>query len=174
MRALVVYESMFGSTAAIAEAVATSLRDNGLDAKARPISKTEPAEAGGIDLLIVGGPTHRHGLSSSKSRQAAAGDAKNTFPEPTLEPGLRDWLKQLPPRGGQLGAAFDTRFNLSMIVTGSAAKGIARRLEERGDPLVIQPESFFVSKEHQLLDGELEHAARWGAEVAKRSAASST
>jgi hypothetical protein len=174
MRALVVYESMFGSTAAIAEAVATSLRDSGLDVEARPISKTEPAEAGDVDLLIVGGPTHRHGLSSSKSRQAAAGNAKNTFREPTLEPGLRDWLKQLPPSGGQLRTAFDTRFNLSMIVTGSAAKAIARRLKQGGNQLVVQPESFFVSNEHELLDGELERSARWGAEVAKRSATSST
>ena len=174
MRALVVYESMFGSTAAIAEAIAGSLRDSGLEVEARPISKTEPAEASDIDLLVVGGPTHRHGLSSSKSRQAAARDAKNKFSEPTLEPGLRDWLKQLPPSGGQLGAAFDTRFNLSMIVTGSAAKAVARQLKGRGNHLVAQPESFFVSNEHQLLDGELEHAAKWAAEIAKRSAAATT
>lgn len=174
MRALVVYESMYGNTAAIGEAIAASLRESGLDVEARPLSKTEPAEAAGVDLLVVGGPTHVHGLSSSKSRQKAADDAKNTFTEPTPEPGLRDWLKRLPPAGGQLGAAFDTRFDLSMIVTGSAAKGIARRLQGRGCRLVAPPESFFVSKENRLLDGQLEHAATWSREVATRSTTAMT
>jgi hypothetical protein len=97
----------------------------------------------------------------------AAKDEKNTFREPTIAPGLRTWLKALPPGGGRLAAAFDTRFDKSVILTGSAARGIARRLERQGFHLLVGPESFFVSTENRLLEGEMDHATTWAVRVAE-------
>lgn len=57
---------------------------------------------------------------------------------------------------------------LPQYFTGSAAKGIGRRLKERKFSLVTEPESFFVSGQNTLLDGELEHAATWAKEIAER------
>jgi flavodoxin-like protein len=172
MKALVVYESMYGNTAAVGDAIAASLRARGLDVEAGPVSRIDPQEAAEVDVLVVGGPTHVHGMSSSRTRKTAADDDKNTFAEPTLEPGLRDWVRQLPPGRSRLAAAFDTRIDKPVILTGSAAKGIGRRLKGRGFRLVAQPECFLVSTENRLLDGEVERAKTWGREVAQRASAS--
>jgi hypothetical protein len=169
MKALVVYESMYGNTAAVGDAIASSLRARGLDVEASPVTKVDPGATGDVDLLVVGGPTHVHGMSRSSTRKTAAGDERNTYPDPTVEPGLREWVKQLPAGTGRFAAAFDTRIDKPRIVTGSAAKGIARRLDGQGYQLVVQPECFLVSTQNTLIEGELEHAARWGAEVAERS-----
>jgi hypothetical protein len=173
MRALVVYESLYGNTAAVGEAIGASLRAHGLEAVVGPVSRVNVGEATEFDLLVVGGPTHVHGMSSAGTRKTAVGDEKNTFPEPTLEPGLRSWVKRLSPGSGRLAAAFDTRLDKPVIVTGSASKGIGRRLRGRGYRIVAEPESFLVSTQNLLLEGELEHAAIWGAELAEltRSAA---
>jgi hypothetical protein len=169
MNALVVSESMYGNTAAVGEAIAASLRALGVSTEARLVSKIDPVEAGEFELLIVGGPTHVHGMSRASTRKTAASDEKNTFPDLTLEPGLREWLRQLPLGENRPAAAFDTRIDKPAILTGSAAKGIARLLESRGFRLVVKPESFFVAGENQLVEGELEHAAAWGEGVAKRA-----
>jgi hypothetical protein len=172
MRALVVFETMYGNTAAVGESIASSLRARGLDVEASLVSKLDAAETADVDLLVVGGPTHVHGVSRPSTRKAAVDDEKNTFPEPTLEPGLREWIKQLPPGTGRCAAAFDTRIDKPAIVTGSAAKGIGRRLRGRGFRLAVGPESFFVSTDNRLLAGELEHAASWALAVAERATVS--
>jgi Flavodoxin len=171
MKALVVYESMYGNTAAVGDAIAASLRDCGLGAEAAPVSRIDPEETADVDLLVVGGPTHVHGMSSTRSRKTAADDEKNTFPEPTLEPGLRDWVKQLPDGTGRLAAAFDTRIDKPVILTGSAANGIGRRLKGRGFRLILEPKSFLVSSQNRLLEAEAEHATNWGAELAEGASA---
>ncbi len=169
MKALVVYESLYGNTAAIGEAIAGSLRAHGMEADARPVTKVQAAETAGFDLLVVGGPTHAHGMSRTSTRKSGAGDEKNTFAEPTVEPGLRDWLGSLPAGSGRYAAAFDTRFDQSALLTGSAARGIARRLEHEGFHLVAQPESFFVTGENHLAEGQTEHAAAWGKTLAEHA-----
>jgi hypothetical protein len=57
-------------------------------------------------------------------------------------------------------------------LTGSAAKGIAGRLEHRGYRLIAPPESFFVTGEHELEGGEVEHATAWGTDLEDRASAS--
>jgi flavodoxin len=171
MRALVAYESMYGNTAAVGEAIAASLRACGLEVEAGPVSKIEPERAGEVDFLVVGGPTHAHGMSTSATRKTAASDEKNTFADPTVEPGLRSWVKRLPRGEGRFAAAFDTRIDKSSILTGSAAKGIGRRLKGRGFRLVVGPECFLVSGQNRLLEREIEHATTWAKELAERAAA---
>ena len=171
MKALVVYESMYGNTAAIGEAIAAALRERGLEVTSGPLTRLEPSAADGVDLLVAGGPTHVHGMSSSQSRKTAVEDEENEYPEPTAEPGLRTWLKEIAAGNGRIAAAFDTRIDKAMFLTGSAARGIARRLRDRGFRLVVGPECFLVSTENRLVGGEIEHAAAWGVRVADTAAA---
>ena len=98
MKALVVYESLYGNTAKIGEAIATSLRARGLEVAAVPVPKIEPAEATGVDLLVVGGPTHVHGMSRSSTRRTAADDKKNSFAEPTVAPACGNGWTAFPRR----------------------------------------------------------------------------
>jgi hypothetical protein len=171
MKALVVYESSFGNTAAIGGAIAASLRAEGLEVEAGSVEKVRAIDTGAVDLLIAGGPTHMHGMSRPSTRKAGANDKKNTFDEPTVTTGLREWLADMPAGASRPAAAFDTRFDKSTVVTGSAAKGIARRLAGRDFRLLLDPESFFVTNENRLVDGELEHAAAWARTVAQRATA---
>jgi hypothetical protein len=171
MRALVVYESLFGNTAEVGEAIAASLEAQGLTVDEGLVSEIAPEATGEADLLVVGGPTHVHGMTRASTRKTAATDVKNTFPTPTVEPGLREWLQQIPSGSGRLAAAFDTRVDKPVLFTGSAAKGIGHRLEKRDFRLVVEPECFFVSSENDLLDGELERAGEWAAKVGDRASA---
>src|SRR5260221_3795322 len=70
MRAIVVYESLFGRTREVAEAVAEGLRAAapGAAVDCRPVADAGPA-VGQVDLLVVGGPTHFLGMSSQRSRR---------------------------------------------------------------------------------------------------------
>jgi hypothetical protein len=95
MKAVVVYESMYGNTAAIGEGIAAALRARGLEVDAGPVTRIDPAEVA-ADVLVVGGPTHAHGMSRPSTRKAAVDDEHNTFREPTVAPGLREWIEELP------------------------------------------------------------------------------
>jgi hypothetical protein len=169
MKAVVVYESLYGNTAAMAEAIARSLGEHALDVDVHPVTEVPEMETAEVELLVVGGPTHAHGMSRASTRAVGAGDEKNTFTDPTVDPGLREWLGALPDGAGRFGAAFDTRFDRSPVLTGSAAKGIAHRLEKQGFRLVAAPQSFFVTNENRLEDGQMERAASWGAALARLS-----
>jgi hypothetical protein len=166
MNALVVYESIYGNTRAVAEAVAAGLGGASVLAVQDAAGRTESA-----DLLVVGGPTHMHGMATSLSRRMAVEAAKEdghaaVEPGAAEGPGLRRWLHDLPRRDGGRAAAFDTRLDRSPSVTGAAARGIARRLRHHGYD-VLASESFLVEDaEGPLADGELERARAWGAELA--------
>ena len=162
MNALVVYESMYGNTRAIAEAIADEL---GGDAEARSVHDLGELPQS-LELLVVGGPTHMHGLTSKMSRSMAVHAADEdghagVEPSATEGPGLRAWLRDLPRGGDARAAAFDTRGDAKAALTGSAARGIARRLRRRGFA-IVGSESFLVEdSEGPLEDGELDRARDW-------------
>jgi Flavodoxin domain len=166
MTVLVVYESMYGNTRAIAEAVAEGLGDVQVFPVARASERPEQP-----DLLVVGGPTRMHGLATSLSRRMSVEAAKedggvSLDPDAAAGPGLRRWLHELPKAAAGPAAAFDTRLDRSPTVAGSAARGIARRLRHRGYE-VMGTESFLVEDaEGPLQEGEAERARAWGAELA--------
>ncbi len=174
MRALVVYESMYGNTHVVASNVADGLRATH-EVTLVPVAGATADLVAGADLLVVGGPTHMHGLSSPASRrmatQAAAKPASGLSLDPdACGPGLREWLKRdwLKALGGLrvgpvLAAAFDTRFNGVAAFTGHASRGIGRLLKRHGYRLAAAPESFLVGQQNTLLDGEAARARRWGA-----------
>ena len=162
MSALVVYESLYGNTRDVAEAIATGLWD------AKVVSVLDAVwQVANADLLVVGGPTHVHGLTSRRSRTAGVENAHGDVePGAGDGPGLRDWLAELPPVANAQAAAFDTRADGPRALTGSAAHGIARRLRHHGYRL-LATESFLVQGgEGPLVDGELDRARAWGEALA--------
>ncbi len=170
MKALVVYESMYGNTARIAEAIGQGLDEGGIETVIDQVDDVDPTTAAAVDLLVVGGPTHAHGMTRDGTRAQALRDGKNTYEDPTRGTGLRAWTEQLPPGGGRLAAAFDTRMHGPKALTGSAAKGIAQRLQQHGFQPAGEPGSFLVTKQSTLEQGEAERARAWGRELAQRCA----
>jgi len=158
MRSLVVYESWFGNTRRIAEEIAASLAPTGPVDLVSVDEPLPPLE--GVDLLVVGAPTHIHGLSSKRSREGAL--TQGAHGEPGI--GMRGWIDALPDGTcGSGAAAFDTRAHKPVLLVGSAARGMAHRLRRHGYTLVSTPESFFVQgTPGPLEEGELDRAAKWG------------
>lgn len=161
MRALVVYESVFGNTERIAHAISDALSAR------HEVTVSEvgsaPTQLGEFDLVIVGGPTHAWGMSRANGRLNAA---KNADRESiTGDFGLREWLKTVEHVSSTFAAAFDTRARgpfLWILPTGSAARGIASRLRKLGFVMVVPNEGFRVSgTEGPLEEGELERATAW-------------
>lgn len=142
MRALIVYDSQYGNTEHIASAIASSL-GHYESVQVLPVDQAAGIDLTGVKLLIVGGPTQRHGMSEH----------------------LHSWLEGLPPDSlrGIVAAAFDTRYHIPKLFSGSAAQGIAKALKRLGAEMLLPPESFFVvESEGPLADGEVERAERWG------------
>jgi flavodoxin len=148
MNTLIIYDSTFGNTAQLAQAMADKLGEHGMAriALANEAGLTEVKE---VDLLLVGGPTQRHGLSPTMKTLLEG------FPRRTLQ--------------GIHASAFDTRYHMSAWKSGSAAQGIASRLKRAGASMIVEPESFFVAeREGPLEEGELERAAGWAEEIYQR------
>jgi len=147
MKALVVYDSVYGNTFEIAATVTAALQADTLK-----IDQVTPENLSGIDLLLVGSPTH--GFRPTEN--------------------INKFLKLLSKNRlvGLRVAAFDTRIRSETINStilrflvdkgGYAASKIAKTLAKKGAKLVADPEGFFVlDTEGPLRDGEVERAARW-------------
>jgi hypothetical protein len=161
MKALIVYESLFGNTEKIARAVADGLGD-GYEVTVADVA-TMPA-TGGTDLLIVGSPTHAFGLSRPSTRQDAVRQGA-THPD-AADIGLREYLDVSPRLTGLAAAAFDTRVNMPFL-PGSAAHKAHRRLRRLGCRLLCPAESFRVlGTTGPLADGEHERARQWAGRLA--------
>jgi hypothetical protein len=87
MQAFVVYESMYGNTAKIAEAIGRGLTEADMTVRVVPFQQLAVEQVVDADLLIVGGPTHAHGMSHEATRDTARSDEENTFDQPAPEPG---------------------------------------------------------------------------------------
>jgi len=168
MKIVVVYESMFGNTKTVGEAIAEGLRGAG-EVRAGTLDDVSPDEVRDAALIVAGGPTQARGMAKPDARQAAARNHALDKYGP-VEPGqesLIGWLERLPAGSG-LAAAFDTRFNKPVWLAGSAAKEIARRLSRKGYS-VTGAQSFFVKATGgPLADGERERAGAWGRELAAK------
>lgn len=159
MKAMVIYDSAYGNTEKVAQAIGQALGP-AEEVQVVRASEARPEQAAGVDLLIVGSPTQKFSPLGT----------------------ITAFLKAIP-RGGLQGvevAAFDTRFPQSQVdeirilaffvsIFGYAAEPIAKRLEKKGGHLAIPPEPFYVSNtEGPLLDGELERAADWARQITAR------
>jgi flavodoxin len=156
MKALVVYDSFFGNTEQVAQAIGAALGERGEVAVLR-VGEVRPEHLTGLDLLCIGSPTR--GFRPSPATQA--------------------WLKGLPVdslRGVHV-AAFDTRIAVSDVKSrilplmvrlfGYAAEPLEAMLEKKGGTQTLPPEGFYVAgTEGPLKDGELERAGAWAQRIA--------
>jgi flavodoxin len=162
MNALVIFESMWGNTEKVARALAAGLETRAA-VEVLDVAGEVPSELTGVDLVVVGGPTHAFSMSRESTRKdavakgAAAGHAQR---------GIREWLDGLP-EGDVAVATFDTRVGKVKHLPGSAAKKAAKEVRRHHVGRVIDSESFYVDDmEGPLLDGELERAEEWGVALA--------
>ena len=145
MNALVLYDSQYGDTEHIAQAIANALGEFG-EARALRLDPAEPLELQGVDLFIVGCPT------------------QGWRPTPAIQSFFEETSSE--ELGGLAVACFDTRFRLPRFMTGSAANVMAGKLREKGVSLLAEPESFFVKgTEGPLRYGELERASTWARQI---------
>jgi flavodoxin len=162
MKALVVYDSVFGNTEEVAQAMAGALGSQA-DAQALRVGDVRSEHLSGLDALIVGSPTRAF--------------------SPT--PAIKAWLRGLPANRlqGVKVAAFDTRVSVeeanSAILTfmvrifGYAAEPIGNKLARKGGSTAIPPEGFFVEgTEGPLREGELDRAAGWAQAIVRAAAPS--
>jgi flavodoxin I len=152
MKAFIIYDSMYGNTEKIAQAIGNGLTG---EVKVVRVGEANPSELKTCDLLIVGSPVH-------------GGRAT---------PEIDAFIKQLPANSleGKSVAAFDTRFEseakgvglrILMSVIRFAAERIAKALVKKGGTLIAEPEGFIVeNKEGPLKQGELERATSWAKQL---------
>lgn len=137
MKSLVIFDSNFGNTKIIAEAIA---KEFGKDSKAVPVSGLNKKDLAGIKLLVAGSPIH--GWRPSEKM----GVFLNSL--------LKDELK------GIKAASFDTRVNF--FFHGDATKKISKKLKEAGAEIITEPKAFFVKgREGPLADDEVKNAEDW-------------
>lgn len=148
MNILIIYDSTYGNTEKIAQAMARALQ---LDTdKIIPSKEAKISQLKNLDLLIIGSPTY-------------AGK-----PTPTL----KEFMTKIPDNylSETRVLAFDTAiryedknffFKNFIKMLGYAAKHTAKELENKGAE-IINVETFFVKdKEGPLEDGEINRAKDW-------------
>ena len=163
MSALIVTESIFGNTLAIAQAISGGLADV-LGARevqlmhASDAPDSLPAE---VALLVIGAPTHTLSMPNAGSRADAAGQGA-TVAERT---GVREWIEVLELPKGIRVATFDTSIQERQRL-GTAARAAAIALRDRGAETLIGPSFYVTGMEGPLADGERGRATAWGRELA--------
>ncbi len=159
MKALVVYESMYGNTMRIAEAIAEGLSTT-MELEIFEVG-IAPSDPSGFDLIAVGGPTHQFGLSRKSSREQAADDADQPLISAGI--GIREWIGNLTKTKTGSAVTFDTSIRKPNL-PGSAARGAAKRLGRLGYRLLLPGELFLVEgATGPITDGEIDRARGWGA-----------
>ena len=166
MSAIVVFESMYGNTRHIAEAIADGLRWS-MPTEVVLARDAADLDLDNVELVVVGGPTHAWGLSSKRTRVGAQQDAMK-HPDHLLDTahegtGIREWLREVHCNHACRAVSFDTRLDKPVAMTGSAARSIQRRLRHVGFASFGKPHSFKVTgMAGPLAPGEIERATQWG------------
>ena len=175
-RVLVVCESMFGNTRAVADAVADGLRvaakngspsvDDAAEVQVCTVSHAPRDVSPDVDLIVVGGPTHAFSMSRPSTRKSAA--EQGADPAAATHDGIREWIASVKGPDGLRAAVFDTKVQRPHL-PGSAAKAARRRLRSRGFATIDAPKTFYVTgTQGDLVDGELDRARQWGVQLAKQ------
>ena len=150
MKVLIVYDTVspMKITAKVAETIGEAITDKGIEVESFFVKDVDQTTIKDYDCLIVGAPTMYFKASS----------------------GIMQFLNNLPEKGfsGQLAAAFDTQ--MQMRWSGSAAKGIEKKLKKLGFEIIAPPLIAYVegkTNQMQLKNGELEKTKNWAQKVAK-------
>jgi flavorubredoxin len=161
MKAVVVYESYWGNTASVAQAVAEGI---GPDARAMTTDEATIPVVADADVIVAGAPVIGFSLGSEKVREGLA-KTEQDAPKPpdTSHPSMRSWLEALP-HGHGAAAAFETRIWWSLRgATGTIESG----LRQAGYRPIAKAGKFVVDGKYgPLRKGELDRARQWGREVA--------
>jgi hypothetical protein len=159
VKAVVVYESLWGNTAAVARAIAEGI---GPDAAALSTSEAVGTAIEGADLIVAGAPLLGFNLPTEDMRATIAKGGNTPAPD-LSHPSMRSWLESVPAGAGQC-CGFETRIWWS---PGSSAKKISESLRAKGYSSAGTDEKFIVTGKYgPLKDGELERARRWGERLA--------
>jgi flavodoxin I len=155
MKVLIIYESFFGNTEKIAQAIGEGL-DSSRDVEVRKVGDVKQKNLEGVNLLIVGSATRAFRPSPETKR----------------------FLGRIPAKSlnGMKAAAFDTRISTDDIKSrvlgfmvnmfGYAARPISEKLRKKGAQIVVAPEGFFVKDtEGPLKEGEIERAGEWAKKI---------
>ena len=149
MKVFIIYDSLFGNTEEIANAIgeAFSHFHNTIVLKAE---KADPTNLEESDMLIIGSPTHG-----------------GWFTEP-----IKKFIASLPAEVLQniKTATFDTSLptsNMGFVMNhlaklfGNAAPRIAKKLNKKGLNVLDSKIFYVLGKEGPLQDGEIEKARKW-------------
>jgi flavodoxin len=164
MKALVVYESMFGNTEQIARAVAAGLGES-VDVRLVEVTDAPAEPDPEVRLIVAGGPTHAFSMSRTNTRADAIDKGAQ---EGEREFGLREWMAALPPgQHTEKIATFDTKIESMRHLPGSAAKSAAKAARRHGYESAAKAKSFYVRDvDGPILDGEMDRAREWGRQLA--------
>ncbi|MFT4108896.1 flavodoxin family protein [Propionicimonas sp.] len=156
--ALVVVESYWGNTAAVASAVADGLRAGGVEVTVAGAADAPARVDPGIRLVLVGAPTHNMRLPSTPTRRQAAQRGAAV-----AAAGVAEWITTARFGANVTVLAFDT--HVESRFSGSAARHAAQLL--RRTTVASVGERFVVAGEPPRLgDGELDRARAWGTRLA--------
>ena len=163
MRVLVVYESMFGNTKRIAEAIADGFAGHAR-VEVREVGTVPATAPPEIDLLVIGGPTHAWSMSRPRTRDSARQQGLDRPVSSGI--GIREWLDQLPAAPAKPAVAiYDTRLDKPRWLTGSAARAAAKRLRKLGYGVIDQRSFVVTGTPGPLGPDEPERARQWGAHL---------
>ncbi len=164
MAALIVTESLFGNTLAIADAIARGIAEvRGRDGVHVVHASEAPAVLpGDLGLLVVGAPTHTLSMPNAGSRSDAARKGAVT----PAHTGIREWIETVALPDGLRVATFDTSIH-TRIQLGTATRAAAKALRRRGVAVTAGPSFWVTGMEGPLADGELARATAWGRELAE-------
>lgn len=164
MRALVVYESMFGDNREVAQAIARGLEQAGVSATAVEVGVA--ADTVDADLLVAGCPNHAWSMPRPTTRETAA--KATSEPLVSRGRGIREWLAEVRlPRGIKV-VAFDTRSSAPgpVVAMDHASTAVEKRLLKLGGQRLAKPKGFtVVDMKGPLVAGELDRAQAWGVEL---------
>jgi hypothetical protein len=168
VKAIVIYESMFGDNRQVAEAITAGLEQAGVAAEAVEVGVAPRAVDAEVDLVIVGSPNH----GWSMPREATRADAATKTDEPLVSQGIgvREWLAEASLRKGLRTAAYDTRGShpKAVVKFDHASTSIDKGLIKLGGSRLLPAEHFLVADMKGPLEpGEVERAQAWGATLGR-------
>jgi len=164
VKVVIVFESMFGNTSALAGDVMAGLADAGADITLADVATAPRQVLLGCDLVVLAAPTHALTLSRPESRAEAVDKGADPAHAAT---GLREWLTtlaaSLPVTSSRPSiAVFDTRVRKARHLPGSAARSVARTLGKSGFAVVDRTSFYVEGITGPVTPGEHEQARAWG------------
>lgn len=166
MKALVIYESMFGDNQQVAGAIAAGLMAEGVDAQTVEVGVAPVAPQ--VDLLVVGCPNHAWSMPRPGTRESAQQQADGPLVSQGI--GVREWLQRASLVPGVRTVAYDTRGShpKAVVAMDHASSSIEKALLKLGGERLAPADHFRVADvKGPLLPGELERAQAWGHELAQ-------